>query len=132
VSRRFLLALLGTFAAIALLLASVGIYGVISYSVSQRRREIGIRMALGAKQRDILASIVGQGALLAIAGIALGTIASLFLTRFIASLLFGVSGADPLTFLAVALVLGLVSLAASFMPALRGSRADPFTALRCE
>ena len=131
-SRRFLLALLATFAAIALLLASVGIYGVISYSVSQRTREIGIRMALGAKQRDILTSIVGHGAMLAIAGVALGTIASFFLTRFIANLLFGVTGADPLTFCGVAIVLAAVALAASFLPALRGSRADPLAALRCE
>jgi putative ABC transport system permease protein len=131
-SRRFLLALLGTFAAIALLLASVGIYGVISYSVSQRTREIGIRMALGAKRGDILKSIVGQGATLAMAGIALGIVASFFLTRFISSLLFGVGSTDPITFSGVAIALGLVAVLASLLPALRGSRSDPLAALRCE
>ncbi|MGP0070546.1 MAG: ADOP family duplicated permease [Bryobacteraceae bacterium] len=131
-SRRFLLALLGTFASIALLLASVGIYGVISYSVSQRTREIGIRMALGAKRSDILKSIVGQGATLAVAGIAFGIIASFFLTRFISSLLFGVGNTDPITFSGVAIVLGLVAVLASLLPALRGSRSDPLAALRCE
>jgi predicted permease len=131
-SRRFLLLLLGTFAGIALLLASVGIYGVISYSVSQRTREIGIRMALGARRSDILRSIVGQGAALSIAGIALGIVVSFFLTRFMSSLLFGVGKTDPLTFFGVAIVLGLVAVAASLLPALRGARADPLAALRCE
>lgn len=131
-SRRFLLALLATFAGIALLLASVGIYGVISYSVSQRTQEIGIRMALGAKPGDILKSVVGQGAVLSVAGIALGLIASVFLTRFMTSLLFGVGRTDPLTFFAVALMLGLVATCASFLPALRGAKADPLAALRCD
>jgi putative ABC transport system permease protein len=131
-SRRVLLTLLGTFAGIALLLAAVGIYGVISYSVSQRTREIGIRMALGAKSGDILRSVVGQGAVLSIAGIALGVIASFFLTRFMNSLLFGVGRTDPLTFCGVALALGIVAVCASFLSALRGSRADPLSALRCE
>jgi ABC-type antimicrobial peptide transport system permease subunit len=126
------LALLGTFAGIALLLASVGIYGVISYSVSQRTREIGIRMALGARPGDILKSVVGQGAVLSMAGIAVGIIASFFLTRFMSSLLFGVGRTDPLTFCAVAIALSLVALAASFLPALRGAKADPLSALRCE
>ncbi|MGA2880900.1 MAG: ABC transporter permease [Bryobacteraceae bacterium] len=131
-SRRFLLTLLGTFAGIALLLASVGIYGVISYSVSQRTREIGIRMALGAKPGDILRSVVGQGALLSMAGIALGIIASVFLTRFMSGLLFGVGKTDPLTFSGVAIALTVVAVAASFLPALRGAKADPLSALRCE
>ena len=131
-SRRFLLVLLGTFAGIALLLAAVGIYGVISYSVSQRTREIGIRMALGARPGDILRSVVGQGVILSIAGIALGIIASFFLTRFMSSVLFGVARTDPLTFLGVAIALSLVALCASFLPALRGSKADPLSALRCE
>jgi len=131
-SRRFLLTLLGTFAGIALLLASVGIYGVISYSVSQRTREIGIRMALGARPGDILRSVVGQGAGLSLAGIALGIIASFFLTRFLSSMLFGVGRTDPLTFGSVAVGLSLVAVAASFLPALRGSKADPLAALRCE
>ncbi len=131
-SRRFLLTLLGAFAGIALLLASVGIYGMISYSVSQRTREIGIRMALGARPGDILRSVVGQGAVLSIAGIALGVIASVFLTRFMSSLLFGVGRTDPLTFCGVAMGLSLVALAASFLPALRGAKSDPLAALRCE
>jgi putative ABC transport system permease protein len=130
--RRFLLELLGTFAGIALLLASVGIYGVISYSVSQRTREIGVRMALGARPGDILRSVVGQGAVLSITGIALGIVASFFLTRFMSSLLFGVGRTDPVTFCGVAIGLSLVAICASFLPALRGSRADPLSALRCE
>jgi putative ABC transport system permease protein len=131
-SRRFLLGLLGGFAGIALLLASVGIYGVISYSVSQRTREIGIRMALGAKPGDILRSVVGQGAMLSIAGIGLGIIAGVFLTRFMSSQLFGVGSTDPLTFCGVAIALGVVAVCASLLPALRGSQADPLVALRCE
>jgi predicted permease len=131
-SRRFLLTLLGMFAGIALLLASVGIYGVISYSVSQRTREIGIRMALGAKPGDIVRSVVGQGAALSIAGIALGVIASFFLTRFMSGVLFGVGKTDPLTFCGVAIALSIVAVAASFLPALRGAKADPLAALRCE
>jgi predicted permease len=131
-SRRFLLVLLGTFAGIALLLASVGIYGVISYSVSQRTREIGIRMALGARPGDIVRSVVGQGAILSIAGIVVGVIASFFLTRFMSSVLFGVARTDPLTFLGVAIALSLVALCASLLPARRGSKADPLSALRCE
>jgi predicted permease len=131
-SRRLLLILLGTFAGIALLLASVGIYGVISYSVSQRTREIGIRMALGARPGDILRSVVGQGAILSLTGIAAGVVASFFLTRFLSSALFGVGRTDPLTFGGVAIGLGLIAISASFLPALRGSRADPLAALRCE
>jgi predicted permease len=131
-SRRFLLMLLGTFAGIALLLASVGIYGVISYSVSQRTREIGIRMALGARPHDIVRSVVGQGAILSIAGIAIGIIASFFLTRFMSNVLFGVGRTDPLTFCGVAIALSLIAVSASFLPAWRGSRADPLSALRCE
>lgn len=131
-SRRFLLGLLGTFAAIALLLASIGIYGVISYSVSRRTREIGIRMALGAGRASILRSIAGQGAALALVGIAVGTAASIFLTRFLSSVLFGVGATDPLTFAGVAIALALVALGASFFPALRGARSDPLASLRCE
>lgn len=131
-SRRFLLILLGSFAAIAVLLASVGIYGVISYSVSQRTRDIGIRMALGAKPRDIIRGILSHGAALTLSGIVVGTIASVFLTRFMSSLLFGVRGTDPLTFCAVAVALAFVALLATFLPALRGSQADPLRALRCE
>jgi predicted permease len=131
-SRRFLLAVLGTFAGIALLLAAVGIYGVISYSVTQRTREIGIRMALGAKPADILRSVAGQGAVLSFAGILVGVVASFFLTRFMTSLLFGVGSTDPLIFCGVAIALSLVAISASFLPALRGAKADPLAALRCE
>jgi predicted permease len=131
-SRRFLLALLGTFAAIALLLASVGIYGVISYSVSQRTREIGIRMALGARPGDILRSVVGHAAILSTAGVVLGVGASLFLTRFMTSVLFGVGTTDPLIFCGVAFALSLVAVCASFAPARRGAKADPLAALRCD
>ncbi len=131
-SRRFLLALLGAFAGIALLLASVGVYGVISYSVSRRTREIGIRVALGARRADILQTIVGQGAAPALMGIALGVAGSMFLTRFLSSVLFGVGATDPLTFGGVAIALALVALAASFLPALRGARSDPLASLRCE
>ena len=131
-SRRFLLALLGTFAGIALLLAWVGIYGVISYSVSRRTREIGIRMALGAWRTDVLRSIVGLGAALAMAGIGLGIAASVFLTRLLSSVLFGVRATDPLTFGGVAIALALIALAASLFPALRGARSDPLASLRGE
>ena len=131
-SRRMLLGLLGAFAGIALLLASVGIYGVISYSVNQRTREIGIRMALGARPGDVVRSVVGQGVVLSIAGVFLGVIASLFLTRFLSGILFGVERTDPLTFCGVSIVLSLVAIAASFLPALRGAKADPLTALRSE
>jgi putative ABC transport system permease protein len=130
--RRLYMILLGIFAGAALLLAAVGIYGVLSYSVSQRRREMGIRIAIGAKRGDVLRLVLGQGARAAILGIALGIAAALALTRLMASLLFGVSAADPLTFLAVALLLTLVALAASYIPARRAMRVDPMVALRHE
>ena len=127
-SRRFLLALLGTFAGIALLLASVGIYGVISYSVSQRTREIGIRMALGARPGDILRSVVGQGAILFVAGIALGVVASVLSHQVHDAASCSVwATTDPLTFFAVALALSLVATCASFLPALRGSEGRSFS-----
>jgi putative ABC transport system permease protein len=124
--------LLGVFAGAALLLAGVGIYGVVSYSVSQRRREMGIRIAIGAERGDVLRLVLGQGARAATLGIALGMAAALALTRLMASLLFGVSAADPLTFLAVALVLTLAALAASYIPARRAMRVDPMVVLRHE
>jgi predicted permease len=131
-SQRFPMILLETFAGLALLLASVGIYGVISYSVAQRVHEIGIRMALGAQPRDILRIIVGQGGRMALAGTALGTAASFGLTRLIANLLFGVSPADPITFACVAALILCVTLAASYIPARRAMRVDPMVALRHE
>jgi putative ABC transport system permease protein len=130
--RRLYMILLGVFAGAALLLAGVGIYGVVSYSVSQRRREMGIRIAIGAERGDVLRLVLGQGARAATLGIALGMAAALALTRLMASLLFGVSAADPLTFLAVALVLTIAALAASYIPARRAMRVDPMVVLRHE
>lgn len=130
--RRFTLILVGVFSALALVLASIGIYGVISYSVAQRTREIGIRMALGANQRQILAMILGGGTRLAGLGILIGAVGALGLTRFIRSFLYGVSPSDPLTFTAISLILAGVALLASYVPARRAMRVDPNTALRYE
>ena len=124
--------LLGVFAIAALLLAAVGIYGMVSFSVSQRVREMGIRVAIGAKRADVLRLVVGQGTKVALLGIAVGIAAALGLTRLMISLLFGVSATDPLTFLGVAALLTLVALGASFLPALRATRVDPMVALRYE
>lgn len=124
--------LLTLFAAIALLLAAIGLYGLISYGVEQRMQEIGIRVALGATRGGVLRMILMQGAKLAAIGIAAGLAAAFGLTRFLASLLYGVKAADPATFAAVALAIGLVALAASYLPALRASAVDPNRALRHE
>jgi predicted permease len=131
-ARRFSMILLSVFAGLALLLASVGIYGVISYVVGERTREMGIRMALGAQRSDILWLILRQGGTLAGAGVVLGLISSMGLARFMTGLLYGVGATDPLTFLAVAILLGLVALAACCIPALRAARVDPMVALRYE
>jgi putative ABC transport system permease protein len=130
--RRLYMILLGGFSGAALLLAGVGIYGVVSCSVSQKRREMGIRIAIGAERGDVLRLVLGQGVRAATLGIALGIAAALALTRLMASLLFGVSAADPLTFLAVALVLTFAALAASYIPARRAMRVDPMVVLRHE
>jgi putative ABC transport system permease protein len=131
-TRRLTLILLGLFSALALLLAAIGIYGVISYSVAQRTHEIGIRMALGAQRSDVLKMIFAQGVKIAGAGLAIGILASLGLTRLMASLLFSVSAVDPPTFLAVAIVLALISMLACYIPARRTLRVDPMIALRYE
>ena len=130
--RRFAVTLLSAFATIALALASLGIYGVISYAVTQRTREIGIRMALGAERSRVLGMVLGQGIRLAAGGVVVGLILSAVLTRLVATQLYQVSRFDPLTFGATALVLTLVSLAASYLPARRAMSVDPMVALRYE
>jgi putative ABC transport system permease protein len=115
-----------------LLLATIGIYGVISYSTSQRIQEIGVRMALGAQRRDVLRLVLGEGIWIAAIGVAVGFAAALALTRFLSSQLFGVSATDPLTFTGVALLLAAVALLACYVPARRAMRVDPLVALRYE
>jgi predicted permease len=131
-TRRLAMILLGAFAALALLLACVGIYGVNSYLVGQRTQEIGVRVALGAQRGDVMRLILGQGARVALAGVAIGAVAALGLTRLMASQLFGVSAHDPVTFAGVALLLIVVAVAACFVPARRAMRVDPMVALRHE
>jgi ABC-type antimicrobial peptide transport system permease subunit len=124
--------MLAVFAAAALLLAAVGIYGVIAYSVSQRTQEIGIRMALGAQQRDVLRMVVGHAMLLTLAGVAIGATGAFFLTRLMRDLLFDVKPGDPVTFLGVAALLCAIAAAASYLPGRRAARVDPVVALRAE
>jgi putative ABC transport system permease protein len=130
--QRFSMWLLGIFAGLALVLAAVGIYGVMSYSVAQRTREIGIRMALGAQRSDVLKMTIGGGLRLVLMGAAIGLAAALVLTRVMSSLLFGVSPTDPLTFVSISIVLISVAVLASYVPARRATRVDPMFALRHE
>ncbi|HLZ51103.1 MAG TPA: ABC transporter permease [Candidatus Acidoferrum sp.] len=129
---RFTMLVLGLFAGLALVLASVGIYGVIAYGVAQRTQEFGIRIALGARRRDVLRLVLGQGTRLTLLGIGLGIIASLLVARLLATFLYGVSPTDPFTFGAVALLLAFVALVACYIPARRATRVDPMVALRYE
>jgi putative ABC transport system permease protein len=130
--RRFNLILMSVFGGVAMALAAVGIYGVISYGVTQRTHEIGIRLALGAQPRQLVNLVVRQGMALAFGGVALGLLAALSLTRLMKTLLFEVSPTDPLTFIAIALLLTFVALLAALVPARRATKVDPITALRCE
>ncbi len=124
--------LFGLFAAVALVLAAVGIYGVISYSISQRTEELGIRMAIGADSGDVLKLVMIQGAKLAGSGVDVGLLGAVALSRVMASQLYGVSARDPRIFFGVAMVLALVASAATYLPAVRASRIDPVVALQSE
>jgi ABC-type antimicrobial peptide transport system permease subunit len=130
--RRFSMLLLSAFAAMALLLAVLGLYGVASYAVSRRTQEMGVRMALGARPDHLLALVIGEGLRLALAGVALGTAAALALARIMTGSLYGVAPTDPLTFVAMAAALMVAALVAVSLPARRAARLDPMAALREE
>jgi putative ABC transport system permease protein len=129
---RFTMIVLAIFSGVALLLAAIGIYGVIAYTVAQRTNEIGIRVAMGAQCRDVLRLILGQGSRLIFLGVTFGTMAGLLVTRLMRGLLFGISATDPETFVGVALLLSAVALLACYMPARRAMHVDPLVALRHE
>jgi ABC-type antimicrobial peptide transport system permease subunit len=120
------------FALLALVLACIGLYGLLSYEVARRTRELGIRMALGAQRGDLLRLVIGQGILLVLVGAAIGIAAAMGLTRFMSTILYGVHANDPLTFAGVGILLTLVALAACYIPARRATRVDPLVALRYE
>jgi putative ABC transport system permease protein len=130
--RRFALELLGVFAVVALLLAAVGVYGVMSYSFSQRIHEVGIRVALGAQRLDILRLALGEGMRIVAVGLVCGLVGAAIVTRIFHSMLFGVAPADPTTFLSVSVILAGVAFFACYIPALRATRVDPLIALREE
>jgi ABC-type antimicrobial peptide transport system permease subunit len=130
--KRFMTAMMSVFAAIALLLAGVGLYAVMAYAVSTRAHEIGVRLALGARGGDILRLIMGQGLKLTLVGLALGIVGALALTRVMEPLLYGVAPTDPLTFILISLSLACVALLACWIPARRATKVDPIVALRCE
>jgi putative ABC transport system permease protein len=129
---RFTMLLLVIFSGVALVLACVGIYGLIAYSVTQRTQELGIRIALGAQRRDVLRLVLAQGTRLTLLGVAIGVLAALALSRLLATLLFAVSATDPLTFAGVAALLAIAALAACLIPARRATYVDPIVALRYE
>jgi putative ABC transport system permease protein len=129
---RFIMLLLGVLATVALALAAVGVYGLLSYSITERTREIGIRLALGAPKRAVFKLVIGQGLLLTLMGISAGLAAAIALTRFLTNLLFGVSTTDPLTFGLIALLLTVVALGACYLPARRAANVDPLIALQYE
>jgi ABC-type antimicrobial peptide transport system permease subunit len=130
--RRFNAMLTGLFALVALVLASIGIFGVLNYTVAQRTQEMGLRVALGAQTRDVLQLVLGQGVRLILFGLAVGLVVSFALTRVLAGMLFGVTPTDPVTFVAVSLLLAGVALLACYLPARRATKVDPLVALRYE
>lgn len=129
---RFNMVLLAIFAGLALILASVGIYGVMSYSVMQRTQELGVRMALGAQRRDIFSLVLKQGIILALIGVGIGLVGAIGLSKALSSVLYGISATDPVTFISVAVIMVAVALMACFFPARKATKVDPLTAMRYE